>query len=106
MSIAKTSMKITPITTRVIVMVTLGGFPHVLMDGLVTRQELGPRNEPGQSILTITGDDLSAAMDLVEYHMPYPNMSSTVQGYVVLSKYMALGVVLANTWRTIFAVWT
>lgn len=82
-----------PITTRVIVMVTLGGFPHVLMDGLVTRQELGPSNEPGQSILTITGDDLSAAMDLVEYHMPYPNMSSTVQGYVVLSKYMALGVV-------------
>ena len=82
-----------PITTRVIVMVTLGGFPHVLMDGLVTRQELGPSSEPGQSILTITGDDLSAAMDLVEYHMPYPNMSSTVQGYIVLSKYMALGVV-------------
>jgi len=81
-----------PITTRVIVMVTLGGLPHVLMDGLVTRQEIGPSSEPGQSTLTITGDDLSAAMDLVEYHMPYPNMSSTVQAYVVLSKYMALGV--------------
>lgn len=82
-----------PITTRVIVMVTLGGFPHVLMDGLVTQQELGPSSEPGQSTLTITGDDLSAAMDLVEYHMPYPNMSSTVQAYTVLAKYMALGVV-------------
>lgn len=81
-----------PITTRVVVMVTLGGFPHVLMDGLVTRQELGPSSEPGQSTLTITGDDLSAAMDLVEYHMPYPNMSSTVQAYLVLAKYAALGV--------------
>ena len=82
-----------PITTRVIVMVTLGGFPHVLMDGLVTRQELGPSNEPGQSILTITGDDLSTAMDLIELAIPYPNMSSTVQAYLTLTKYLALGIV-------------
>ncbi|WP_031372329.1 hypothetical protein [Lysobacter antibioticus] len=82
-----------PITTRVVVMVTLGGFPHVLMDGLVTRQELAPSSEPGQSVLTITGDDLSTAMDLVELALPYPNMSSTVQAYQILARYAGLGIV-------------
>lgn len=82
-----------PLTTRVVVMVTLGGLPHVLMDGLVTQQELGPSSDPGQSILTITGDDLSTAMDLIELAVPYPNMSSTVQAYLVLAKYAAFGVV-------------
>ena len=53
-----------PITTRVILIVSLGGFPHVLMDGVVTRHELTPSNEPGQSTLTVTGEDLSVLMDL------------------------------------------
>ena len=35
-----------PITTRVIIVVTLNGFPNVIMDGLVTTQELSPSNEP------------------------------------------------------------
>ncbi|MBX9403065.1 hypothetical protein K4L06_17285 [Lysobacter sp. BMK333-48F3] len=82
-----------PLTTRVVVMVSLGGMPHVLMDGLVTRQELAPSSDPGQSTLTITGDDLSAAMDLIELVLPYPNMSDTVQAYTVLARYAALGVV-------------
>ena len=82
-----------PITTRVIVMVTLGGFPHVLMDGMVTRQELSPSSEPGQSTLTITGEDLSAVMDLIELRIPYPNMNDTVQAYLTLVKYLAFGIV-------------
>lgn len=82
-----------PLTTRVIVMVTLGGMPHVLMDGIVTRQDVAPSNEPGQSTLTITGDDLSAAMDLIDFRFSYANMSDTVQAYTVLARYAALGVI-------------
>lgn len=82
-----------PITTRVVVVVTLGGFPHVLMDGVVTRQELSPSSEPGQSRLTITGEDLSALMDLIEVPLPYPGMSDTVQAYSILARYAALGVI-------------
>jgi len=82
-----------PLTTRVIVIVTLGGFPHVLMDGVVTRQELTPSSEPGQSTLTITGEDLSAIMDLIELRIPFPNMNDTVQAYLTLVKYLAFGVV-------------
>ena len=54
-----------PMVTRVIIIVTLGGVPNVLMDGIVTRQEMQPSNEPGQSTLTITGEDLSVLMDVV-----------------------------------------
>ena len=82
-----------PLTTRVIVMVSIGGLPHVLMDGIVTRQDVAPSSEPGQSTLTITGDDLSAAMDLIDLRIPYANMSDTVQAYTVLARYAALGVI-------------
>src|ERR1700729_839410 len=58
-----------PIITRVIIIVTMNGLPNVLMDGVVTRQELTPSNEVGKSTLTITGEDLSRMMDLVE--MPF-----------------------------------
>ena len=82
-----------PIATRIIVMVTLGGFPHVLMDGIVTRQELTPASEPGQSTLTITGEDLSVLMDLVELpFVRYPGMPVIARVYTILTKYLAFGV--------------
>ncbi|MGD8405166.1 MAG: hypothetical protein PVJ21_16000, partial [Anaerolineales bacterium] len=62
-----------PIITRVIIVVTLRGMPNVLMDGIITRQELAPSNDPGQSTLTVTGEDLSVLMDVVEMpFMRYP----------------------------------
>ena len=61
-----------PMITRVIVIATVNGFPNVLMDGIVTRQEVGPSNEPAQSKLTITGEDLSVLMDVVEIKAPFP----------------------------------
>ena len=82
-----------PITTRVIIVVTLNGFPNVLMDGMVTRQELTPSNEPGQSTLTITGEDLSVLMDVVEVTRPFPGMPEIARLYTVLAPYLAFGVV-------------
>jgi hypothetical protein len=82
-----------PITTRVIIVVTLGGFPHVLMDGVVTRHELTPSSEPAQSTLTLTGEDLSVLMDIVEIPTPFPQMDDTLQAYAVLAPYLAFGVV-------------
>lgn len=82
-----------PIITRVIIIATLGGFPNVLMDGLVTRQELQPSSEPGQSTLTITGEDLSIAMDVVEKIIPYPAVPDIAKIYLVLAPYAALGIV-------------
>jgi hypothetical protein len=83
-----------PMTTRVILIVTTGGIPNVIMDGIVTQQELTPSNEPGQSTLTITGEDLSVLMDVVDMSfMRYPAMPEIARLYVILSKYLAFGIV-------------
>ena len=85
-----------PISTRVIVIATVGGMPQVLMDGVVTRQELAPSSEPGQSTLTITGEDLSALMDLIDLTgVPYPAMTEVARIYLMLAKYAAFGIVPA-----------
>lgn len=82
-----------PIVTRVVIMATISGIPNVIMDGFVTRQELQPSNEPGKSTLTITGDDLTVAMDIVEKVVPYPALPDAAKVAVVLAPYAALGVV-------------
>jgi hypothetical protein len=82
-----------PIVTRVIVVVTLNGIPNVLIDGFVTRQELQPSNEPGQSTLTITGEDLTVAMDLIQLTLSYPAVPDVAQVNLILAKYAFLGVV-------------
>jgi hypothetical protein len=82
-----------PMITRVIIIVTLNGFPNVLMDGIITRQELTPSNDPGQSTLTITGDDLSVLMDVIEIMRPYPALNDMAKLYVVLAPYAMFGVV-------------
>ncbi|HEY7028060.1 MAG TPA: hypothetical protein VH438_10665 [Gemmatimonadales bacterium] len=82
-----------PISTRVIVIATVTGFPNVLMDGIVTRQEVTPSSDPGQSTLTITGEDLSVLMDVVQKIMPFPAVPEVGQVYAALGPYAMFGVV-------------
>jgi len=82
-----------PMITRVIVMATVNGFPNVLMDGIVTRQEVSPSNEPGQSKITITGEDLSVLMDVVEIKAPFPAVPEVGQVYAALAPYLMFGIV-------------
>jgi hypothetical protein len=83
-----------PMITRVLIVVTLNGFPNVIMDGMVTRQELTPSDEPGQSTLTITGEDLSVLMDVVEMNLKrYPAQPEVARLYEILAPYLAFGIV-------------
>lgn len=81
-----------PISTRVVIIVTLGGFPNVIMDGIVTRQEMQSSNEPGQSTLTVTGEDLSVLMDVIHIRRPLP-MPDVAKVFTVLAPYAAFGIV-------------
>jgi hypothetical protein len=82
-----------PIITRVMIIVIVNGMPNVLMDGVVTRQELAPNNDVGKSTLTVTGEDLSRMMDLVEMpFMRYPGMPIIARVYAILGKYAVLGI--------------
>jgi hypothetical protein len=82
-----------PMITRVIIIVTVGGMPSVLMDGMVTRQEFAPSSDPGKSTLTITGEDLSVVMGVVETQVPYPAMPEVAQINLILAKYLAFGII-------------
>ena len=50
---------------RVIISVTTNGEQTVLMDGVITKQDVTPGAMPGQSTLTVTGLDLTALMDFM-----------------------------------------
>lgn len=59
------------IGTRVILVVTLNAVPQVLMDGLITQHQLAPGDKPNTAMLSVTGEDLSALMNLVEVQLPH-----------------------------------
>lgn len=82
-----------PLITRVIVVVTVNGMPHVISDGMVTRQDVAPSSEPGMSTITVTGEDMATVMDLVEMpFMRFPGMNDAAQAAVILAKYAAFGI--------------
>ncbi len=58
--------------SRVILIVTFNVRPRVLMDGIITNQELQPGAETGQSTITVTGEDVSVMMDQEERTDEHP----------------------------------
>jgi hypothetical protein len=82
-------------TRRVIIIVTINGTPNVLMDGVITQQTVAPSNEPGQSTLTVTGEDISRMMELIDVDglIPYPAMPAEARVAVILAKYAMYGVI-------------
>ncbi|MFB6571591.1 hypothetical protein [Streptomyces noursei] len=78
--------------TRVIVTVTVKGTPVVLLDGVIVRQEVGSSNHPGQSTLTVTGEDLTLLMDLEERTDRYPNLAPSQRVERILSQYADYGI--------------
>jgi hypothetical protein len=79
---------------RVILIVTVNGIPNVLMDGIIMRQEFAPSNQPGQTTLTLTGEDVSVMMGLIELKgIPYPAMSAELRVAAILAKYAIFGVI-------------
>jgi len=85
-----------PMITRVIIIVTVGAMPNVIMDGIITRQEVSPTSEPGQSTLTVTGEDLSVLMDVIEKpFMRYPAMPELAVINMIIAQYAVFGIIPA-----------
>lgn len=80
---------------RVVLVAIVAGTPVVLMDGVVTRQDLGPSDEPGASTLTLTGEDLSVLMDLDHQRMCWPAMSRDARALAICAKYAVYGMIPA-----------
>jgi len=77
--------------TRVIVTVALDGQPQILLDGIITYLEFSPSLEPGNSILTITGEDVSVMMDLEEKSIEHPALDDRSIVNSLISSYAQYG---------------
>jgi len=79
---------------RVIIIATIDGTPQVLMDGLMTRNQIAPGSAPGKSTLTVTGEDLTKAMDLIDFSgFPYPAMPVEIRIALIIAKYAVFGMI-------------
>jgi len=79
---------------RVIIIATVNSIPNVLMDGIIIRQEVTPSGGPGQSKLTITGEDVSVMMDLIDMTgIPYPAMPPEARVALIVAKYAVFGLI-------------
>ena len=79
---------------RVIIIATINGTPEVLMDGMMTHHQVTPGTDPGHSKLTVSGQDLSSVMNLIDFSgMPYPAMPDFARVALILAKYAIFGVV-------------
>jgi hypothetical protein len=79
---------------RVLLIVTLGGFAQPLFDGVMTKVEVqaGQNGSPGT--ITITGEDLTKAMDMLDFSgLPYPAMPIEARVALICAKYAAFGII-------------
>lgn len=78
---------------RVILVVTIGYIPQVIVDGIMTHHQMSSSGG-GMTTLTVTGEDLTAVMKLIKLPgMPYPAMPPEMRVAAILSKYAAYGVI-------------
>ena len=79
---------------RVVIVATVNGVANVLMDGVITNNEISPGDKGSNSTLTLTGKDLSVLMDQSDWSgFPYPAMPAEARVSLILLKYSMFGVV-------------
>jgi len=78
---------------RVVLVVTFGAVPQVLMDGVITHQQHSPSNEPGASTLTVTGEDVSVMMDIKQKRTPWPAVPEMVIALAIIGSYAQYGLI-------------
>jgi hypothetical protein len=83
-----------PPIMRVIIIATINGTPNVLIDGVITKQNVSPGADASHDVLNITGVDLTAVMNWIDFSgIPYPAMPIEARVAVILAKYAIFGVI-------------
>jgi hypothetical protein len=80
---------------RVIIIAIFKVMPQVLIDGIITDHLVTASNTPGQSTLTVTGQDISLKLEFEERNETYPNHSDSAIVMSILTRpdYVSLGLV-------------
>ena len=72
---------------RVILIITNSASAQVLMDGIITNQQLSPSIESGQTTFSITGEDISVMMDLDEKSVEHPQQKPQTIVQTIIGNY-------------------
>jgi hypothetical protein len=79
---------------RCILVATVNGVANVLIDGVITNNQIAPGDKGSNSTLTITGRDLTALMDQSNWSgFPFPACPREARVALLLAKYAFFGVV-------------
>lgn len=79
---------------RVVIVVTLRGLSHVIMDGVITNHEVASGTDSSHPVLVITGEDVSRVMDLADLSgFPFPAMPAEIRVVTLIAKYAVFGLV-------------
>lgn len=78
---------------RVIISVLFGVMPQVLIDGIITDHQVTPSNRPGESTLSVTGEDVGVMLDLEEKNATYPNQPDSTIVTRIIAQYSQYGLI-------------
>ena len=83
--------------SRVILIAIFNVVPEVLIDGIITDHQVVPGNRPGESVLRVSGSDVSVMMDLEEKNATFPNQPDSLIVTRILAGYAQYGLLPAVT---------
>jgi hypothetical protein len=78
---------------RVILVVSFGALPAVLMDGVITHQQLQPGSDSSGPVFTVSGEDVSLMMDLEEKSAEHPAQPESIIALKLIGSYAQYGLV-------------
>ena len=79
---------------RVMLVITLNGTPQPLFDGVMTDVEVQPGSGGSPGTVTVTGEDLTKVMDLLDWSgLPFPAMPIEARVALICAKYAAFGII-------------
>ncbi len=79
---------------RVILVATVNGTSEVLIDGVVTRADVKPGQGNAPATLTVTGLDLTAVMDWIDFDgFPFPALPAEARVALMIAKYAVFGII-------------
>jgi hypothetical protein len=79
---------------RVVVVAVVNGVSNVLIDGVITNNEISPGDKGSNSTLTLTGEDLTTLMNQSNWSgFPFPACPAEARVALLLAKYALFGVI-------------
>lgn len=79
--------------TRVTLSTAVNGSASTLIDGYITGRQLAPGWGPGGTSVTVSGEDVSVKMNMIQISFDYPHMGDFLIVEAVLAKYLVFKIV-------------